>query len=476
MDETDLTVTRAQARVGTLLNGRWHLDKLVGVGGMAAVYAATHRNTKRVAVKILHPEISADDNARQRFLREGYAANQVGHRGAVSADDDGLTEDGVAFLVMELLEGETIEERSARHGGTLRGREVLALMDQALATLEAAHAKGVVHRDLKPENLFLTREGVVKVLDFGIARLDQSAHKSPSQTQGIMGTPSFMAPEQARGRWEDVDARTDLWAIGATMFTLFSGRFVHEAETVNEALVAAVTQRARSLGSLATGVHPAIVAVVDKALAYERELRFQSASELRAALRAADAVIAGDETSPSLRVPLASAAGPGNATSGTQARSAALTADGMASSVRSAQTSPTAPNGRAKLPLVATSLLALLVVVWFGRGLMHGPAGGGAAAAVPPSPVAPIAPAAPDTDPARKPAATAAAAAGPPAAAMPGEPAQPAKPHAASVQAASASIAHPAAARSARAVVARAPAQVKATGAKSATDLLSKRH
>jgi len=138
MEPTDLVTQRAQARVGALLNGRWRLNKLVGVGGMAAVYAATHRNTKRVAIKILHPEISVDENARQRFLMEGYAANQVGHRGAVAADDDGLTEDGVAFLVMELLEGETLEERGIRKGGKLLDREVLALMDQALSTLEAA--------------------------------------------------------------------------------------------------------------------------------------------------------------------------------------------------------------------------------------------------------------------------------------------------------------------------------------------------
>src|ERR1700753_2882309 len=101
MDESESTLQRAQARVGTLLSGRWRLDKLVGVGGMAAVYAATHRNTKRVAIKILHPEMSVDENARQRFLREGYAANQVGHRGAVAADDDGVTDEGVPFLVME---------------------------------------------------------------------------------------------------------------------------------------------------------------------------------------------------------------------------------------------------------------------------------------------------------------------------------------------------------------------------------------
>jgi serine/threonine-protein kinase len=309
MDQTDLVTQRAQARVGTLLNGRWRLDKLVGVGGMAAVYAATHRNTKRVAIKILHPEFAVDENARQRFLMEGYAANQVGHRGAVAADDDGLTEDGVAFLVMELLEGETLEDRSTRKGGRLEEREVLGLMDQALATLEAAHERNIVHRDLKPENLFLTSDGALKMLDFGIARL-QLGSGSPSQTRGVMGTPSFMAPEQARGRWQDVDARTDLWAIGATMFTLLSGRFVHQAETMNEALVLAVTERAPSLASIGVSVHPALVELVDKSLAYERELRFQSAKEFRAALQAVHALLTGDESMPalapsSIKIPLA---------------------------------------------------------------------------------------------------------------------------------------------------------------------------
>ena len=450
-------MTRAEARVGTLLNGRWHLDKLVGVGGMAAVYAATHRNTKRVAVKILHPEISADDNARQRFLREGYAANQVGHRGAVSADDDGLTEDGVAFLVMELLEGETIEERSARHGGTLAGREVLALMDQVLATLEAAHAKGIVHRDLKPENLFLTREGVVKVLDFGIARLEQSA-KSPSQTQGIMGTPSFMAPEQARGRWEEVDARSDLWAIGATMFTLFSGRFVHEAETANEALVAAVTQRARSLAGVALSVHPAIVEIVDKALAYEREARFQSASELREALRAADAFIASDETQPSLRIPLVN---PRSAAAIVKAGPLGLTADGVASSVRSVQTDVSASKGRAKVSVVALSFVALALVGWLGRGLISGPGK---------SPVVNVAAAA-QPAPVVERGALAAAPASPVSAAPASEPAPPGESTASSPK-----TVHASATRSRSAVTAHAPTSTKAAPAKSAADLLSKRH
>lgn len=366
MDETDLTTARARARVGTLLNGRWHLDELVGMGGMAAVYAATHRNGKRVAIKILHPEISVDDNARQRFLREGYAANQVGHRGAVTADDDGTTEDGVAFLVMELLEGETLEERSARHGGRLSAREVLALMDQVLATLVAAHEQGIVHRDLKPENLFLTRDGVVKVLDFGIARMQDKSGASPSQTQGIMGTPSFMAPEQARGRWQDVDARTDLWAIGACMFTLLSGRVVHQAETANEALVLAVTQRAPAVAEFVANIRPELAALVNKALGYERELRFQTASEFREALHVAHATISGDESVPSLRVPIASAV------SLLQPNPLRLTTGGgVAASV---STSPTTRVERPKrvwrAPLVLATLTGVLLLAIIGRGLL----------------------------------------------------------------------------------------------------------
>ena len=333
---------------------------------MAAVYAATHRNTKRVAVKILHPELSVDDNARERFLREGYAANQVGHRGAVAADDDGTTEDGITFLVMELLEGETIEARGIRLGGRLEARDVLALTDQALATLEAAHEKGIVHRDLKPENLFLTRDGVLKVLDFGIARVHDKFGKSPSQTQGVMGTPSFMAPEQARGRWEDVDPRTDLWAIGATMFTLLAGRVVHEAETANETLVLAVTQRAPALAQVVPEIHPAVAELVDKSLAYERELRFQTASEFRVALRAVHATIAGDESLPALAVPIA-----GPISVARPVQHGLTTEGGVAASVRFGQTTRIrSPRRSAKLPMLALALTGMGLLALAGRGLL----------------------------------------------------------------------------------------------------------
>src|SRR5208282_3560858 len=167
---SDPMVMRAQVRVGQVLKEKWRLDGLLGVGGMAAVYAATHRNGSRVAIKLLHPELSTHHEVRTRFLREGYVANAVGHEGAVRITDDDVAEDGSAFLVMELLDGETLEDRRIRSGGQLNEDEVLSVADQLLDVLIAAHAKGVIHRDLKPDNVFITRTGQVKLLDYGIAR------------------------------------------------------------------------------------------------------------------------------------------------------------------------------------------------------------------------------------------------------------------------------------------------------------------
>jgi serine/threonine-protein kinase len=256
---------------------------------MAAVYGAVHRNQNRVAIKMLHPEQSLDAVVRTRFLREGYVANSVEHSGAVRVQDDGITDDGAAFLVMELLEGETLEDRRDRLGGRLPVAEVLALVEQLLDVLEAAHARGVVHRDLKPDNLFLTTRGEVKVLDFGIAHLRQADHAGSGGTSvgTFMGTPSFMPPEQARARWDLVDARSDLWAVGAVMFTLLSGRLVHEAETVSEQLVLAVQAPAPRLRSMAEDVPDYVGAIVDRALSYEKEQRFQNAQEMALAVRQA---------------------------------------------------------------------------------------------------------------------------------------------------------------------------------------------
>src|SRR5579862_6582645 len=167
----DPTLVQARARLGHTLRGKWHLDTLLGTGGMAAVYSATHRNGSRAAVKILHADVMAQTAIRERFLMEGCVANAVGHPGAVRVIDDDAEDDGGLFMVTELLDGETLEERCFRLGGCLPESEVLLASYQVLDVLAAAHSHGIVHRDLKPANVFLTRGGQIKLLDFGIARI-----------------------------------------------------------------------------------------------------------------------------------------------------------------------------------------------------------------------------------------------------------------------------------------------------------------
>jgi serine/threonine protein kinase len=278
---------RAAARVGECLNGRWRLDSLIGVGGTASVYAATHRNGKRVAVKVLHDELAGDADFRRRFIDEGYVANRVHHAGTASVLDDGETPDGLVFLVMDLLEGQTLDERLRTH--ILPLAELLAIIAELLDVLASAHDAGVVHRDIKPGNIFITHEGTVRLLDFGIA----SMKTRPRATkQGVtMGTPVFMPPEQARGHWEQVDGRTDLWAVGATLFAALTGRPIHSGNTANEELLSAMTRRAPSLADVVPGMPKALVDFVDRAVAFEKIDRWPNARVMRTALRAVQSAI-----------------------------------------------------------------------------------------------------------------------------------------------------------------------------------------
>jgi serine/threonine-protein kinase len=275
----------ALGRVGTVINQKYRLEQLIGSGGMASVYRAVHQNNgNRVAIKMLHARLSINADLHARFLREGYVANKVEHRGAVRVLDDGTAEDQSVFLVMELLEGETLKARLERNSRPLPAAEVCELAHQLLEVLAAAHAKGVVHRDLKPDNLFLTREGVLKVLDFGIARLAEAGSAHATQTGRTMGTPAFMPPEQALGRTKLIDGQTDLWAVGATMFTLVSGQLVHDAETPEEMVVWAGSRPARSVSTVSPGLAPVIAAVIDRALESSRDKRWADARTMDRAL------------------------------------------------------------------------------------------------------------------------------------------------------------------------------------------------
>jgi serine/threonine-protein kinase len=276
----------AKTRVGEVVLGKWRLERLIGVGGMAAVFEATHRNGSTVAIKILHPDLAGFDEMRERFLSEGYAANRVSHPGVVTVRDEGTTEDGAVFLVMDLLRGHTLAERLEDIDQPLRVGEVLEIASQLLDVLVHAHGRGIVHRDIKPENVFLTHDGRVRLLDFGIARVDRSTRSHATEPGSTLGTPAFMPPEQALGRWQDLDGRSDLWSLGATLYLLLSGHPVREHASVTEQLLRAMTQPVPSLGEVAA-LPRAVVAVVDRALAFDRDDRFPDARSMQLAVRAA---------------------------------------------------------------------------------------------------------------------------------------------------------------------------------------------
>jgi serine/threonine-protein kinase len=198
--------------------------------------------------------------------------------------DDGVADDGSIFLVMDLLEGETLKARLAR-SGPLDVDLVLRFADDVLAVLAAAHARGIVHRDIKPENLFVTADGTVHVLDFGLARVRELSSEAGATESGqTMGTPAFMPPEQARGQSSKIDARADVWALGATMFTLLTGTSVREATTGREELFLAMTSPARSIATVLPSLPPRVASLVDRALAFEPAARFPDATSMRQAI------------------------------------------------------------------------------------------------------------------------------------------------------------------------------------------------
>lgn len=273
--------------VGQVLRGKYRIDALLGAGGMATVYAATHRNGRRVAIKLLHPDLAKRDDIRERFVREGQAANLIAHPGVAAILDDDVTAEGAPFLVLELLAGHSVEELWEKGGHRLPAKQVLGVARDLCDVLVVAHERGVVHRDLKPANLFMTNDDRLKVLDFGIASLRDLTSERLTATGSIFGTPAFLPPEQAAGMTSQIDGRTDLWAVGAAMFTLLSGQTVHQGETAQHTTILSATTRARSIATARSGLHPAVIEIVDRALQFDKADRFQSAADMRDALSGA---------------------------------------------------------------------------------------------------------------------------------------------------------------------------------------------
>ena len=275
----------ARARVGAVVDGRWRLDALIAVGGCSAIYAATHRNGHRVAMKIFDGELDGNPTAVAHFLREGRIANRIGHPGVVEVVDEGTTDDGAPFLLMPLLDGQSAQQRLAGSPQGLQAIEALAIVEAVLDVLVAAHDRGIVHRDLKPDNVFLERGGGVRVLDFGIARASDNPDATAHGT--VTGTPGYMAPEQACGRLHDVGPRTDLWSTGALLYTLLTGRVLHDAPNPLASVLRAQREPAPAARELVPGVSEAVAEVVDGALAFEASRRWMDATTMRWAVRAA---------------------------------------------------------------------------------------------------------------------------------------------------------------------------------------------
>ncbi|HSO33046.1 MAG TPA: serine/threonine-protein kinase [Labilithrix sp.] len=273
-----------QGRIGTVLAGAWRIERRVGAGGMATVYAARHaRNGGRVAVKVLHPDSSRDAELVRRFLREGYLANTLSHPGVVRVYDDGVTDDGCAYLIMDLLDGETLDERRLARGGRLPVDEALSVVRSVLHILDAAHERGIAHRDVKPENVFLTSDGGVRLLDFGVAGMARSPSSSLRTGTGVgWGTPHFMAPEQLTGA-SPCGRRVDVWAVGVMFYRLLTGEHLFEVRTLTELMLAHQARRT-TLHELLPGLAPGLTRVFEQALRYDAAERWADARAMTAAL------------------------------------------------------------------------------------------------------------------------------------------------------------------------------------------------
>jgi len=275
----------AQRLVGTILNGKWALDGLIGMGGMASVYAATHRNGRRAAIKLLNAEFSRAPEVRDRFLREGYVANRIGHPGVVSILDDDTTESGQVYLVMELLEGESFLARIQAR--SLTPAQVVFVGQQVLEPLAVAHRRGIIHRDIKPGNIFVCTDGRVKILDFGLARVLEGSDLEPTRDGLVLGTVPYLSPEQARARRDAIDWRSDLYGVGAMLFYALSGRYVHDGKSQFDMLLAVTKTPARSLATVFPAAPAKVVELVDRALKHDPAERWQCAEDMAQAAHAA---------------------------------------------------------------------------------------------------------------------------------------------------------------------------------------------
>jgi serine/threonine-protein kinase len=269
---------------GDLIQSRYRLSRLLGSGASGSVWAAKNELIDRdVALKVMRPDVAEDAVALQRFFNEAKASGRVRSSSIVEILDLGQAEDGSPFLVFELLDGEGLDQKLAREG-TLDVELACEVFISVAKALDLAHNQGIIHRDLKPANIFLHRdpEGniVAKILDFGISKIFETNNNfTLTRTGTVVGSPAYMAPEQASGR-EDLDGRADVWSLGVVMYEALSGTLPHEAPNYNALMVRILTQDVDPLATRKPDLPPSICGLVDSCLRRDRDRRAQSAGQV----------------------------------------------------------------------------------------------------------------------------------------------------------------------------------------------------
>jgi serine/threonine protein kinase/tetratricopeptide (TPR) repeat protein len=266
---------------GTLLGGRYQIVRVLGEGGMGAVYQAHDQELDRtIALKVIRPELAGNPAILQRFKQELILARHVTHKNVVRIYDLGEA-DGIRFITMEYVEGDDLRTLLKRHG-KFQPSEAVAIIEQVCRALDAAHAEGVIHRDLKPQNIMRDQQGRIVVMDFGLARSLETP--GMTQTGALVGTLEYMSPEQALGG--DLDQRSDLFTVGLIFFELLTGQMPYKADTAFASLMKRTQERAISATQADASVPKALSAIVSRCLERDPKARFQSAREILQQLEA----------------------------------------------------------------------------------------------------------------------------------------------------------------------------------------------
>ncbi|MEW6731899.1 MAG: serine/threonine-protein kinase [Acidobacteriota bacterium] len=272
--------------VGLLIDSKYHIDRRIAKGGSGNVYQATHiQLSAPVAVKIIHPRLASDSRAIERFRREALVTMKVRHTNAIAVMDFGITNNNVVYVVTELLEGVTLEQR-LRQQGFLSLEDANTIVQQICAAIAVAHEHQIIHRDLKPENIFLHSDEdreVVKVVDFGIARFlgkveDEEESVRLTQAGFVVGTPFYMSPEQCNGM--EVDARSDIYSLGIIIYQMLTGRLPFEGSKAGIIVMKHKMEKPKPLYEMRPGIPAVINAVVMHALEKKPENRPQTVTEL----------------------------------------------------------------------------------------------------------------------------------------------------------------------------------------------------